>query len=101
MPRYKFYAGCPACGNRKLIHWQHIECSSEEEIDENGDIHCLKCKKNLGFIMDLNFKCGDHDSKPVEEAIDVFQALAMMTDGQNIPSDFAIKISKRVLERLS
>ena len=51
--------------------------------------------------MDINFKCGNHDSKPVENAIAVFQALAMMTDGQNIPSDFAIKISKRVLERLS
>lgn len=51
--------------------------------------------------MDINFKCGNHDSKPVEDVTAVFQALAMMTDGQNIPSDFAKKISKRVLERLS
>ena len=102
MPRYKFIAGCPACGNRERINWQHTKCSSEEEIDEDGNIHCLNCKKNLGFIMDINFKCNFHDSKPVTDATCVFQALSFMTDYQkDIPTEFAKKISKKILERLS
>ena len=102
MSRYKFIAGCPACGNKKLIHWPHADCGGEEEIDENGNIHCIKCKRNLGFIMDLDYKCSNHDSMKVRDATTVFQALAIMTDPQRyIPKDFAIKISKKIMERLS
>ena len=102
MPRYKFIAGCPACGNKELIHWPHADCGGEEEIDENGNIHCLKCKRNLGFIMDLDYKCSNHDSMKVRDSTTVFQALAIMTDSQrHIPADFAKKISKKIMERLS
>ena len=41
MTRYKFYAGCPACGDRTLGLWHHKNCSSYEEIDEDGWIYCL------------------------------------------------------------
>ena len=59
-------------------------------------------KKYLGFIMDLRYNCGNHDYQDVKDATAVFQALAMMTDAQkHIPSDFAKKISKRIMERLS
>ena len=103
MSRYKFIAGCPACGNNKLIHWPHKDCGGEEEIDENGNIHCIKCKRNLGFIMDLDYFCGSYCcSKKVRDATTVFQALAIMTDSQrHIPADFAKKISKKIMERLS
>ena len=101
MPRYKFIAGCPACGNKELIHWPHADCGGEEEIDENGNIHCLKCKRK-GFIMDLDYNCGNHCSMKVRDATTVFQALAIMTDSQrHIPADFAKKISKKIMERLS
>ena len=102
MSRYKFIAGCPACGSEKLIHHTHAFCGGEEEIDENGNIHCLKCKRNLGFIMDLDYKCSNHDSMKVRDSTTVFQALAIMTDSQrHIPADFAKKISKKIMERLS
>ena len=103
MSRCRFISGCPVCGNRALIHWQHTDCSSEEEIDENGDIHCLKCKTNLGFRMDLNFKCSQHDSRPVRDATCVFQALTiLMTDYQkNIPADFVKSIGIKILNRLN
>jgi hypothetical protein len=102
MSRYKFITGCPACGNNKLIHFTHADCGGEEEIDENGDIHCLKCKRNLGFIMDLDYNCGNHCSKTVTDATTVFQALAIMTDSQrHIPADFARKISIKIMKRLS
>lgn len=41
MTRYKFYAGCPACGDRTLGLCHHKNCSSYEEIDEDGWIYCL------------------------------------------------------------
>ena len=97
MSRYKFITGCPVCGDGKLIHWTHANCGGEEEIDEDGDIYCLKCKRNLGFIMDLDYNCSNHNSKKVRDSTPVFQALAMMTD---IPADFAQKICNKILERL-
>ena len=100
--RYKFFAGCPACGRGKPALKVHNNCSSYEEIDEDGWIYCLGCSKYLGFIIDLRYNCGLHDYKDVKDATAVFQALAMMTDAQkDIPPDFAKKISKKILERLS
>ena len=97
MSRYRFIAGCPVCGDQKLIRWQHTECSSEEEIDENGDIHCLKCKKNLGFIADIKFKCDNHDSKEVTDEQKVIRALSMLAD--KIPRDSMKKIIFKLLDR--
>ena len=100
--RYKFIAGCPACGKGERGLWHHRYCSSYEEIDEDGWIYCLGCSKYLGFIMDLRYNCGLHDYEDVKDATAVFQALAMMTDAQkDIPADFAKKISKKILERLT
>lgn len=96
MPRYKFNAGCPACGDRTPVLWNH--CSSYEEIDEDGSIYCLGCGKNLGFIMDLRYRCGNHDYQNVKDATTVFQALAVMTD---VPLDFVKRISKKIMERLT
>lgn len=96
MPRYKFNAGCPACGDRTPGLWKH--CSSYEEIDEDGSIYCLGCGKNLGFIMDLRYNCGNHDYQEVKDTTAVFQALAMMTD---VPADFAKRITKKIMERLT
>ena len=102
MTRYKFYAGCPACGDRTPGLWCHQNCSSYEEIDEDGWVYCLGCKKYLGFIMDLRYNCGNHDYQDVKDETAVFQALAMMTDAQkHIPPDFAKKIGKKIMERLS
>lgn len=102
MVRYKFYAGCPACGDRTPGLWCHANCSSHEEIDEDGWVYCLGCKKYLGFIMDLRYNCGNHDYQDYKDATAVLQALAMMTDAQKyIPSDFAKKIGKKIMERLS
>jgi hypothetical protein len=101
MSKYKFIAGCPACGSRNRDLWHHQDCSSYEEIDENGWIYCLGCNQNLGFIMDLTYNCGYHDFQSCQDATAVFQALAMMTDAQkDIPKDFADKISARILQRL-
>jgi hypothetical protein len=98
--RCKFFAGCPACGKSKRILWNH--CSSYEEIDEDGWIYCLGCRKYIGFIMDIRYKCEFHDYRKPTDVTAVFQALAMMTDDQkDIPTDFAIKLSKKILERLS
>lgn len=101
MPRYKFCAGCPVCGSRELVHWQHTNCSSYEEIDEDGRIYCNGCNKYLGFIMDLKFNCGRHDCESVKDATAIFQALAMMYDAQkDVPEDFAEGISLKIMERL-
>jgi len=53
--------------------------------------------------MDLDYFCGSYCcSKKVRDATTVFQALAIMTDSQrHIPADFAKKISKKIMERLS
>ena len=100
--RYKFFAGCPACGKGEPYLHKHNNCSFYEEIDEDGNIYCLGCSKYLGFIMDLRYNCGLHDYQDVKDAAAVFQALTMMIDAQkDIPTDFAKKISKKILERLS
>ena len=99
--RYKFIAGCPACGSRDRGLWHHANCSSYEEIDEDGWIYCLGCRKYLGFLMDLRYNCGNHDYQSVTDATAVFQALAMMTDFQkDVPPNFAKKISEKILRRL-
>ena len=102
MVRYKFIAGCPACGDRERGLWHHENCSSYEEIDEDGYIYCRGCSSYLGVIMDLKSTSGLHSYKSVQDPTSVFQALAMMTDAQkDIPKDFAEKISVRILKRLS
>lgn len=102
MPKYKFIAGCPSCGSRERGLWHHKDCSSYEEIDEDGWIYCNGCNQYLGFIMDLKYNCGLHDYKSAKDATAIFQALAMMADAQkDIPRDFAEKISARILERLT
>ena len=101
MPKYKFIAGCPACGSLEKGLWHHKNCSSYEEIDEDGWIYCNGCKKYLGFIMDLQYNCGLHDYESVKDATSVFLALAMMPDAQKcVPVDFAEQISARIYERL-
>ena len=102
MPRYKFIAGCPACGSRERGLWHHKNCSSYEEIDEDGWIYCNGCNKYLGFIMDLEYNCGHHDYESVKDATHIFQALTMMADAQKDMSEqFAKQISTKILERLS
>lgn len=50
--------------------------------------------------MDLRYNYGNHDYQDAQDATAIFQALAMMTDEQkHIPSDFAKKISRKILER--
>ena len=102
MPRYKFCAGCPVCGSRELVHWQHTNCSSYEEIDEDGRIYCNGCNKYLGFIMDLKFNCGCNDCKSEKKDVKaVLQALAMMANAQkDVPEYFAEDISLKIIERL-
>ena len=101
MSRYKFISGCPACGNRELNNWTHSKCGGEEEIDENGDIYCLKCKEKVGFILDIRFKCDLHDFKEITDVAALFQGLAMLIDSnRNIPVDFAKNISEKLLKNL-
>ena len=101
MPRYKFIAGCPVCFHSERGLWHHKNCTSYEEIDENGFIYCNGCNRNLGFIMDLQYNCGLHDYESVKDATAVFKALAMMTDAQKeVPEDFADQITERILERI-
>lgn len=101
MPRYKFIAGCPACGSRDRYVWTHTNCSKTEEIDEDGWVYCLGCEKYLGFLMDLKYNCGHHDYKSAEDSIAIFQALTMLADFQkDVPVDFAKKISAKILKRL-
>ena len=98
--RYKFIGGCPVCGKNRGL-WHHKDCSSYEEIDEDGWIYCLGCKSYLGYIMDLRYNCGFHDYKSFTDPTAVFQALTMMTDAKkDIPKDFAEKISEKVLQGL-
>lgn len=99
MSRYKFIAGCPACGSKEKYQWVHKNCSSYEEIDENGDIYCLGCNKTLGFIMDLEYYCGHHNYLQPTNALVVFQALTLLSDVKDMPPDKALSISERVLER--
>jgi len=75
MPKYIFYAGCPSCDDRTPGLWRHKNCSSYEEIDEDGWIYCFGCSKYLGFIMDLRYNCGNHDCQDVKDPTSVFQAL--------------------------
>ena len=101
MPRYKFVSGCPACGNRELNTWEHSNCGGKEEIDENGNIYCLKCKKNVGFILDMRFKCSGHDHKEIKDATTVFNGLAMLTvSNPNISNYFARNVFRKIMERL-
>ena len=101
MSRYKFISGCPVCGNRELNNWTQSKCGGEEEIDENGDIYCLKCKENVGFIMDIRFNCGLHDYRKITYPAEVIQAFAIMFDSnRNIPKNFQINITQKILERL-
>ena len=102
MPRYRFISGCPACGNKTISRWNHSNCSNGsscgEEIDEEGYIYCLGCNKKLGFILDIKFSCGNHDShQPVKDATNVLSALATMTD---IPAEFAKNITRKIDDRL-
>ena len=99
--KFKFIAGCPVCREGVRGQWYHQNCSSYEEIDEDGWIYCRGCEKYLGFILDLKYNCGFHDYTSVKDATAVFQALAMMTDAQkDISPDFANKIGEKILERL-
>ena len=100
MPRYKFIAGCPACGSCGL--WHHKNCSSYGEIDEDGWIYCNGCNKYLGFIMDLEFNCGCNDCKSEKKDVKaVLQALAMMANAQkDVPREFFEHIILKIMERL-
>ena len=53
--------------------------------------------------MDLDYNCGSYCcSREVRDSTTVFQALEVMADSQrHIPADFAKKISKKIMERLS
>ena len=98
--RYQFIAGCPACGSRDRGLWRHKDCSSYEEIDEDGWIYCLGCKKYLGFLMDLQYNCGNHDYQSATNSLHIFQALTVMADIQkDIPPDFSANIVLKVNER--
>ncbi len=103
MPRYRFASSCPACENKTVIRWNHTNCPGDsscgEEIDEDGYIYCLGCNKNIGFIMDINFNCGNHDSRKPDER-SVMSALSMMATMIGIPSEFGKKIIRNVLKRL-
>ena len=99
MSRYKFIAGCPACGSKEKYQWVHKNCSSYEEIDEDGDIYCLGCNKTLGFIMDLEYYCGHHNYLQPTNALVVFQALGLLSDVKDMPPDKALLIAQRVLDR--
>lgn len=94
--RYKFIAGCPACGKGERGLWHHKNCSSYEEIDDDGWIYCLGCSKYLGFIIDLRYNCGLHDYKDVKDATAVFQALAMMTDPKRT---FLLILQKKLVKK--
>ena len=99
MGRYKFIAGCPACGRKEKYQWVHKNCSSYEEIDEDGDIHCLGCNRNLGFLMDLEYNCGHHNYQQPTNALMVFQALGLLADVEDMPPGKAVAICNKVLER--
>jgi hypothetical protein len=99
MSRYKFITGCPVCGSKEICKWVHKDCSSYEEIDENGDIYCSGCNKLLGFIMDLEYRCGHHDSQKPTNAFNVIQALALLTVAEDIPPIIVKEISEKILER--
>ena len=50
MPRYKFIAGCPACGNRRISQRYH-ECGGKRYIDEDLYLYCDKCNNKTFFLI--------------------------------------------------
>ena len=102
MSRYKFITGCPACGSKEKYQWVHKNCSSYEEIDEDGDIYCLGCNKRLGFIMDLEYNCchqSHQNYQTPKSALKNFQALTLLSDVQDMPENKRLKLSERVIAR--
>ena len=99
MSRYKFITGCPACGSKEKYQWVHKNCSSYEEIDEDGDIYCLGCNKRLGFIMDLVYNCGHQNYQTPTSSLKNFQALTLLSDVQDMPENKRLKLSERVIAR--
>ena len=45
------------------------------KMEQIGDLMHMSTKLILGFIMDLRYKCGNHDYRDVKDATAVFQAL--------------------------
>ena len=97
MPKYNFILGCcPVCGEEGEENYTHRECSSYEEIDENGDIYCKGCNKCLGFITDLTYTCQNHAQ---EYAKKIFLYRALAISANNYPHFFIDNILDKIHDK--
>ena len=95
MVRYKFFSICPACGMGEPYLHTHRNCSSYEEIDDDGRVYCKGCDSYLGFIADLEYKYSYHSDYRKGNEHSVIKALSLMSH-----SDMPISVLKKRVQKL-
>ena len=96
MNRYRFFSICPACGRGEPYLHTHRNCSSYEEIDENGIVYCRGCNSNLGFIGDLEYQCDYHNDYRKGDGLTIIKALSLLANFVNIPRSTIKKIILKI-----
>ena len=82
-----FYSTCPIANCHdpsRVIHWSHGDDNNFEDINEEGYVKCRKngCSMNRNpcFILELLFKCRNHDTyQRIESTLQVYHALCMVS----------------------
>ena len=95
--KFKFYTNCPGCGRGAPYLHTHKNCTSYEEIDEDGMVYCNGCNSCLGFIADLTYKCQYHEYKK-GDFHNIINSLYLMKRRLDIPNKVFIKIIEKLEE---
>ena len=83
-----FITSCPliTCSRnnnpKDPCHWKHVECGSDETINDEGIVRCKRCG-SLGCFIEQEYNCGLHDigysPKTIQECAGMLSTLRVLT----------------------